>query len=187
MTTIGIAAMIAAVSFAVLVLTGVIIAIRLSGVISAAGTLIKETKDGQESLLARANAAVERTNATLDRTETVTSSMDKLGAGMNELSDQVNALSAFGRTVAGAVVSGPAGKAAAVAYGVKHAVVLRSKNGGKRTLPGQVVADTHPRRAVRGAGTGPGRGTAPETKKTIELEAAAQKQRSVRGKKKARR
>lgn len=175
MTMTGIAALIAAVSFAVLVLTVVIIAIRMSGIIGAAGRLLKETADGQESLLQRANAAVERTNATLDRTETVTSSMDKLGVGMNELSDQVTALSSFGRTMAGAVVSGPAGKAAAVAYGVRHAVVLRGK-GARRTLPGQVVTDTHPpRRPVR------------DEKRTAELAAAERSPRSVRNKKKARR
>ena len=144
----GIAALIAAVSFAVLVLTVVIVAIRLSGLFGAAATLIKETRDGQESLLARANAAVDRTNATLDRTETVTVSMDKLGAGMNELSDQVNALSAFGKTMAGAVVSGPAGKAAAVAYGFRHAVGLRT-GGSRRTLRGEVVEKKETARSVR--------------------------------------
>ncbi|MCL2584073.1 MAG: DUF948 domain-containing protein [Streptosporangiales bacterium] len=182
MTTIGIAALIAAVSFAVLVLTVVIIAIRMSGIIGAAGKLLKETADGQESLIQQASAAIERTNATLDRTETVTSSMDKLGAGMNELSDQVNALSSFGRTMAGAVVSGPAGKAAAVAYGVKHAVVLRSKNSDKRTLPGQVVADTHPPRRAAASE----QRVVQSDKRTAELPAAAPKRRSVRNKKKAR-
>ena len=109
MSVTGIAALIAAVSFAVLTLTAVIIAIRLSGLLTAATTLVKETREGQETLLARANAAVDRTNATLDRTDAVTVSMDKLGAGMNDLSDQVNALAGFGRTMAGTIVSGPAG------------------------------------------------------------------------------
>jgi uncharacterized protein YoxC len=148
MTVTGIAALIAAVSFAVLTLTAVIIAIRLSGLLSAATALVKETRDGQETLLARANAAVDRTNATLDRTDAVTVSMDKLGAGMNELSEQVNALAGFGRTMAGAVVNGPAGKAAAVAYGVRHAVAVR-RHGGSRTLPGEIVDGKQAPRSVR--------------------------------------
>jgi len=138
MSVTGIAALIAAVSFAVLALTGVILAIRLSGVLRAMTTLIREAGEGHETVLARVNAAVDRTNAQLDRTETVTASMDKLGAGVNELSDQVNALAGFGRTMAGAMVTGPAGRAAAVAYGVRHAVVLR--RGSKRpTLAGEIV------------------------------------------------
>ena len=148
MSVTGIAALIAAVSFAVLTLTGVIIAIRLSGLLTAATTMVKEAREGQETLLERANAAVDRTNATLDRTDAVTASMDKLGAGMNELSDQVNALAGFGRTMAGAVVNGPAGKAAAVAYGVRHAVALR-RNGGSRTLPGEIVDGKQTPRSVR--------------------------------------
>ncbi|HEX6449601.1 MAG TPA: DUF948 domain-containing protein [Trebonia sp.] len=138
MSVYGIAALIAAVSFAVLALTGVILAIRLSGVFGAVTTLIREAGEGQETVLARVNAAVDRTNAQLDRTETVTASMDKLGAGMSELGDQVNALAGFGRTMAGAVVSGPAGRAAAVAYGVRHAVVLR-RGSKRRTLAGEIV------------------------------------------------
>lgn len=172
MSMTGIAAMIAAVSFAVLTLTVVIVAIRLSGLLGAAATLIKETRDGQESLIARASAAVERTNATLDRTDAVTASMDKLGAGMNELSDQVNALAGFGRTMAGTVINGPAGKAAAVAYGVRHAVGVRMGTS-SRTLSGQVVTETQAPRAVRG-------------RKKGEIADAEQEPRSVRDKKKAR-
>jgi uncharacterized protein YoxC len=176
MSVTSIAALIAAVSFAVLVLTVVIIAIRLSGIIGVAGKLLKETADGQESLIAQAKTAIERTNATLDRTETVTASMDKLGSGMNELSDQVNALAGFGRTMAGAVVSGPAGKAAAVAYGVRHAVGMRmGSSAGKRTVPAEVLADTHPRRAG-----------ATRLKKKEEIAGPAQAPRSVRKKKRAR-
>ena len=44
-----------------------------------------------------------------------------------------------GKTMAGAVVSGPVGKAAAVAYGVRHAVALRRGAARRRALPGQVL------------------------------------------------
>jgi uncharacterized protein YoxC len=147
MSITGIAALIAAVSFAVLALTAVIIAIRLSGLLGAATAMIKETDEGHQAVLTRVNAAVDRTNAQLDRTEAVTVGMDKLGDGMQELAGQVNALSEFGKTMAGTVVNGPAGKAAAVAYGVRHALVQRRN--GRRTLPGEVVDGTEIARSVR--------------------------------------
>lgn len=148
MSITGIAALIAAVSFAVLAVTGVILAIRLSGALSAVTAMIRDASEGHESVLARVNAAVDRTNAQLDRTEAVTTGMDKLGDGMHELSEQVNALTAFGRSMAGALVSGPAGKAAAVAYGVRHAVGQR-RGGGRRTLPGQIVDGQETAQSVR--------------------------------------
>jgi len=59
---------------------------------------------------------------------------------MTELAGQANALAGIGRTVAGAVVGGPLGRAAAVAYGVRHAVGLRRGTVAKPgALPGQVV------------------------------------------------
>lgn len=138
MSLTGIAALIAALSFAVLALTAVYVAARLSRLFGAATALIRQTGQGQESALARVNAAVDRANAQLDRTETINASMDELGAGMDELAGQVGAMAAFGRTVAGSVVSGPVGKAAAVAYGVRHAVGLR-RGSRRRTLPGEIV------------------------------------------------
>jgi uncharacterized protein YoxC len=138
MSLTGIAALIAAVSFAVIALTTVYVAVRLSRLFGAAATWIRQASEGQESVLARVNAVVDRTNAQLDRTEAVTGGMDKLGEGMTELAGQVNAMAAFGRSVAGSLVGGPVGKAAAVAYGVRHAVGLR-RGSRRRTLPGEVV------------------------------------------------
>jgi hypothetical protein len=137
MSLTGIAALIAAASFAVLALTAVYVVIRATRVFGDASALIRQARDGHETMLARVNAAVDRTNAQLDRTESVTASMDALGEGMSELAGQVNAMAWFGRTMAGAVVGGPVGKAAAVAYGVRHAVGLR--RGKRQTLPGEVV------------------------------------------------
>jgi uncharacterized protein YoxC len=132
MTLTGVAALIAAVSFAVLACAGVYLAVRFTRVLGDAATLVRETRADQQALFARANAAVDRANAQLDRTEAVSASMDELGSGMEELAGQVSALAGFGRTMAGAVVSGPVGRAAAVAYGVRHAVALR--RGGRRKL-----------------------------------------------------
>lgn len=137
MSLTGIAALIAAVSFAVLALTAVYVAVRLSGVFGAATALIRQTGERQQAALARVNAAVDRANAQLDRTGEINASMDELGAGMTELAGQVTAMAAFGKTIAGAVVGGPVGKAAAVAYGLRHAVALR--RGPRRALPGEVV------------------------------------------------
>jgi uncharacterized protein YoxC len=138
MSLTGVAALIAAVSFAVLACAGVYLAVRLTRVLGDAATLVRETRADQQAVLARANAAVDRASAQLDRTEVVSASMDELGAGMTELAGQVSALAGFGRTLAGTVVGGPVGRAAAVAYGVRHAVVLR-RAGRRRALPGQVV------------------------------------------------
>ena len=85
MSATGIAALIAAGSFAVLALTGVYLAIRVTRVLGDAATLVRETRAGQEALLVRANAAVDRANDQLDRAAVVNASMDELGAGMAEL------------------------------------------------------------------------------------------------------
>jgi uncharacterized protein YoxC len=134
----GIAALIAAVSFAVIAFAIAYLAIRATRVLGAAAAVIRQARDGQEALLARASAAVDRANAQLDAAEAVNASMDELGKGMADLASQVNALAGFGRTVAGAVVTGPVGKAAALAYGVRHAVSLR-RGGPRNAVPGKVV------------------------------------------------
>ncbi len=147
MSLTGIAALIAAVSFAVLACAGVFLAVRFTKVLGDAATLVRQARADQQALLARASAAVDRAHAQLDRTEAVSASMDELGAGMTELAGQVSALAGFGRTMAGAVVSGPVGRAAAVLYGVRHAAALR-RGTGRRTLPGTLVNGA----GVNGAG-----------------------------------
>jgi len=138
MSMTGVAALIAAVSFAVLAGCGVYLTMRLNRVVDDAATLVREAHADQAVLLTRANAAVDRASAQLDRAEVVTASMDELGANMTELAGQVSALAGFGRTLAGSVVGGPVGRAAAVSYGVWHAVGLR-RSPRRRALPGQVV------------------------------------------------
>jgi uncharacterized protein YoxC len=134
MSLTGVAALIAAVSFAVLACAGVYLAVRFSRILGDAATLVRETRADQQALFTRANEAVDRANAQLDQTETVVTSMDDLGSGVTELTGQVNALAGMGRALA----AGPVGRAAAVAYGVRHAVGLR-RGGRRRTLPGQLV------------------------------------------------
>ncbi len=146
----GIAALIAAVSFAVLASAGVYLAVRFTRVLGDAATLVRETQSGQQELFTRASAAVDRANAQLDKADVVTASMDDLGESITELAGQAATLAGIGRTVGGALISGPIGRAAAVAYGVRHAVGLRR---GTRTrpnaLPGQVVTRAELARAAR--------------------------------------
>ena len=134
MTLTGVAALIAAVSFAALACAGVYLAVRFTRILGDAATLVRETRADQQALLARANATVDRASAQLDRTEAVSASMDELGSGAAELAGQVNALAGMGRALA----AGPAGRAAAVAYGVRHAVGLR-RGERQHALPGEVV------------------------------------------------
>jgi methyl-accepting chemotaxis protein len=114
---IAVAAMIAAVSFAVLVIAAIVALIRLTNALKGATQLVTA---GQE-ILKRADAAVERANEQLDRTDAVTASMDELGSGMARLADQVQTVAGLGRALA----ASPAGKAAAFAYGVRQAVGKR--------------------------------------------------------------
>ena len=134
MSLTGVAALIAAVSFAVLACAGAYLAVRFTKVLGDAATLVRDTRADQQVLFARANAAVDRAHAQLDQSEAVAASMDELGSGVAELAGQVSALAGMGRTLA----AGPVGRAAAVAYGVRHAVALR-RGSRRRTLPGQLV------------------------------------------------
>jgi hypothetical protein len=134
------AALIAAVFWALLVCVGVAVLLRLGRLLSESTRLVAELRERGDALLQRAQAAVDgaqaavdRAGQQLDRTESVTASMDELGAGMAELAGQVTAVAGLGRMVA----AGPVGRTAALAYGVRHAVGLR--RAAKRTLPGRVV------------------------------------------------
>src|SRR5262249_686462 len=129
----SVAARIGGVSVAVLACAGVYLAVRMTRVLGDAATLVRETRADQQDLIGRANASVDRANAQLDRTEAVSASMDELGVGVTELAGQLSTLAGLGRALA----AGPVGRAAAVAYGVRHAVALRRD--ARRALPGQVV------------------------------------------------
>jgi Bacterial protein of unknown function (DUF948) len=140
------AALIAAVFWALLVCVGVFVLFRLGRLLSESSKLVADVRERGDVLLQRAQtavdgaqAAVDRAGRQLDRAESVTASMDELGTGMTELAGQVSALAGLGR----AITAGPVGRAAAVAYGVRHAVSLR--RGGPRgprdrhALPGSVL------------------------------------------------
>lgn len=134
------AALIAAIAFALLALAGIVALLRMARLMSESTKLVADLRERGGVLADRAQiavdgaqAAVQRAERQLDRAESVTASMDELGAGMAELAGQVSALASFGR----ALTSGPAGRAAALAYGLRHAVGLR--RAGRRALPGSVM------------------------------------------------
>ena len=140
MNAAALAALIAAVFWALLVCVGVVVLLRLGRLLSASTALVTDVRERTDVLLQRAQAAVDgaqaavdRAGQQLDRTESVTASMDELGAGMAELAGQVTALAGLSRSIA----DGTLGRTAALAYGVRHAVGLR--RAGRRTLPGRVV------------------------------------------------
>jgi uncharacterized protein YoxC len=149
------AALIAAVFWALLVCVGVFVLFRLGRLLSESSRLVADVRERGDVLLQRAQtavdgaqAAVDRAGSQLDRTESVTASMDELGTGMTELARQVTALAGLGQAIAG----GPAGRVAALAYGVRHAVSLRRT--ARRTLPGRVVkGDELARGEIRASGT----------------------------------
>jgi len=133
------AALIAAVFWALLVCAGVFVLLRLGRFLSESTKLVADVREHGDVLLTRAQAAVDgaqaavdRAGRQLDRAESVTDSMDELGTGMAELAGQVTALAGVGRAIA----SGPVGRVGAFAYGVRHALSLRRP---RRTLPGHVV------------------------------------------------
>ncbi len=141
MNTAELAALIAAVSFSVLVCVGVFVLFRLGRFLSESTRLVADVRERGDVLLTRAQvavdgaqAAVDRASKQLDRAGSVTASMDDLGAGMAELTSQVTALAGLGRAIA----SGPVGRVGALAYGVRHAVSLR-RGGARRTMPGRVM------------------------------------------------
>src|SRR6202453_2232429 len=140
MSLTGIAALIAALSFAVLACAGVYLAVRFTQVLDDAATLVRDTRSDQKALFARANTAVDRANAQLDLTEAATASVGELGTAMTELAGQASALAGVGRTVAGAVVGGPLGRAAAGAYRGRREAGVRAGTRQRRPLPGRVVA-----------------------------------------------
>src|ERR1700753_4280915 len=107
MSLTGIAALIAAVSFAVLAGAAVYLAVRFTRVLGDAATLVRETRADQQALFARANAAVDRASAQLDSTEAATAAVADLGDSMTELAGQASALAGIGKSVGGVTSAAP--------------------------------------------------------------------------------
>ena len=127
------AALVAAFFFAALVCAGVYVLVRLARLISAGTRLLADMRSRSDTVFEQVHAAVDRANQQLDATSSVTAGMDELNAGMSQLTEQVSALAGLGRAIA----AGPAGRAAALVYGVRHAVAIRRDGTGR---PGRAVA-----------------------------------------------
>jgi uncharacterized protein YoxC len=136
------AALIAAVSVAVLAAAAVVVLIKLARLTSALTRLVTSYSGRADQLLEQAQAAVDRTNEQLARTDSITASMDQVTANMAELSGHVSALTSLARMLADAV-GAPLTGLSALAYGVRRAMLVR------RTVPGAVLPEGTADRAAR--------------------------------------
>jgi uncharacterized protein YoxC len=124
MTAGQLAALIAAVSVAVLAGTGVVVLIKLARLTSALTRFVADYSGRADQLLERAQAAVDRTNEQLTRTDSITASMDQVTANMAELSGHVSALTGLARMLS-ATAAAPLTGLSALAYGVRRAMLIR--------------------------------------------------------------
>jgi predicted PurR-regulated permease PerM len=136
------AALIAAVFFALLACAGVYVLIRLARLTSAVTGMVTQYRDRADQLIEQAQAAVDRTNEQLIRTDAITASMDQVTSNMAELSGHVSALAGLARGVSTAV-SAPLTGLSAFAFGVRRAVLVR------RSLEAAAAAESLPEPAPR--------------------------------------
>ncbi len=154
MTAGQLAALIAAVSVAVLAGAGVVVLIRLARLTSALTRLVTGYSGRADELLERAQAAVDRTSEQLARTDSITASMDQVTANMAELSGHVFALTGLARMLS-ATAAAPLTGLSALAYGVRRALLVR------RSVPAAVLPDgvaeasESPQRAALAGSPGP--------------------------------
>jgi methyl-accepting chemotaxis protein len=118
------AALIAAVSFAILAGTAVFVLIRLSRLLSAAAALLGRYRASSQQLQDSAAAVVLRADQQLARTAALTDSVDQVSASMAELSARASAVAATARGLQ-ALLSAPLLRLAALRFGVGHAIAVR--------------------------------------------------------------
>ena len=120
-TAVQVAAVIAAVAFAVLAAAGVYALVKLARLISAASAVVAEFRVRSDLVLGRADAAVDRAHEQLARTDAITANMDEVSSSIAELTADVSMLTGAVRTLLG----GPLGRLAAFSFGVRRAIALR--------------------------------------------------------------
>ena len=118
------AALIAAVFFALLACAAIVVLLRLARLMTAATSFVTEYRTRTDQILTSAQAAVDRTTAQLDRTEAITGSMDQVTANMAELSGHVSALAGLARTISSAAAAPMTGGAALI-FGLRRATAVR--------------------------------------------------------------
>jgi uncharacterized protein YoxC len=133
MTAGQLAALIAAVFFAVLACAATYVLLRIGKLLSSASGLLDGYQQRADTLLDQAQAAVDRTNEQLLRTDAITASMDEVTANVAELSGHVSAMTGLARNLS-AAVGAPVTGISAVAYGVRRAVALRREPLGREPL-----------------------------------------------------
>jgi hypothetical protein len=144
-----VAALIAAVFFAVGMCAAVFVLLRLGRLISEATRMLSDYRDSAGHLIDRAQAAVDRTNEQLARTDSITASMDEVTANMAELSGHVSALAGLARGIS-AGLGAPLLRVSALAYGIRRAVGLRRP---ARVTPAASPAGHGALPSTRAAGT----------------------------------
>jgi len=132
MNAADLAALIAAVFWALLVCAGVFVLLRLGRLLSESTRLMAELRERGDALLQRAQAAVDGAQAAVDRASRQLDRTESLLARGGDPPEP---------PAHGGAPSPPvppwADRTAAFAYGVRHAVGLR--RAARRTLPGRVV------------------------------------------------
>jgi uncharacterized protein YoxC len=118
------AALIAAVFFAVLACAGIIVLVKFARLMSAVTGMVTEYRDRADLLIRQAQEAVDRTNEQLVRTDAITASMDQVTANMAELTGHVSALAGLAKGLSVAATA-PLHGASAFVFGVRRAVAVR--------------------------------------------------------------
>jgi uncharacterized protein YoxC len=149
------AALIAAVFFAVLACAGIVVLVKLSRLMSAVTGMVSEYRDRADLLIKQAQEAVDRTNEQLARTDAITASMDQVTANMAELTGHVSALTGLARGLSAAATA-PLHGASAFVFGLRRAVAVR------RSLQVAAMAETMPATLV-----GPGKVVKPAPQAAI--------------------
>jgi Bacterial protein of unknown function (DUF948) len=144
------AALIAAVFFAVGMCAAVFVLLRLAGLISHANRVLTDYGDRASTLMERAQAAVDQTQEQLARTDSITANMDDVTANMAELTGHVSALTGLARGISDGLGT-PLLRASAFVFGVRRAVALRRP--GRAAAPASRAPGALPyRQAAAGAG-----------------------------------
>ncbi len=132
------AALIAAVFFAIGVIAAVYVLVKLAGLIGRASTVLTGYQDASDALLSRAQAAVDRANEQLARTQVLSESVEAVSASMADLAEQVTAVAGTAKLVADGF-GAPVLRLAAASYGVKRALAVRrtGQAGRRREISGR--------------------------------------------------
>jgi hypothetical protein len=144
------AALIAAVFFAVGMCAAVFVLLRLAGLISHANRVLTDYGDRASTLMERAQAAVDQTQEQLARTDSITANMDDVTANMAELTGHVSALAGLARGISDGLGT-PLLRVSAFVFGVRRAAALRRP--GRAAAPASRAPGALPyRQAAAGAG-----------------------------------